>query len=130
IATRAPGALAARRALAGAHAGGGTSESAHGIARRLLRLGEPGGEPPGGHRARRGQALPALLGAGLILILAALALAAIGGAATGRGRVQLAADLAALSAVRSMRDDVPALMAPATLPNGAPNPQHLSRNEY
>src|SRR5206468_5420461 len=100
------------------------------IARRLLRLGGPGGESPGGHRARRGQALPALLGAGLILILAALALTAIGGAATGRGRVQRAADLAALSAVRSMRDDVPRLLAPARLPNGAVNPRHISRGQY
>ena len=81
-------------------------------------------------RTRRGQALPALLGAGLILILAALALAAIGGAATGRGRVQRAADLVALSAVRSMRDDVPRLLAPARLPDGAPNPRHLSREQY
>jgi hypothetical protein len=71
-----------------------------------------------------------LAGAGLILILAALALAAIGGAATGRGRVQRAADLVALSAVRSMRDDVPRLLAPARLPDGAPNPRHLSRTQY
>src|SRR5262249_17028738 len=69
-----------------------------------------------------GQALPAVLGAGLMLILAALVLAAIGGAATGRGRVQRAADLAALSAVRSMRDDVPGLLAPARLPDGSLNP--------
>jgi hypothetical protein len=79
---------------------------------------------------QRGQALPALLGAGLILILAAVVLAAIGGAATGRGRVQRAADLAALSAVRSMRDDVPRLLAPARLANGSPNPRHISRGEY
>ena len=130
IATRPPGALAARRALAGARAGGGLSDAARGIARRLLGLGRSGGEPSGRQRARRGQALPALLGAGLILILAAVVLAAIGGAATGRGRVQRAADLAALSAVRSMRDDVPRLLAPARLPDGAPNPRHLSRGEY
>jgi hypothetical protein len=130
IATRAPGALAARRALAGARAGGGLSDAARGITKRLLGLGRSGGEPAGRQRARRGQALPALLGAGLILILAAVVLAAIGGAATGRGRVQRAADLAALSAVRSMRDDVPRLLAPARLPDGAPNPRHLSRDEY
>ena len=130
IATRPPGALAARRALAGARAGGRLSDTARGIARRLLGLGRSSGEPSGRQRARRGQALPALLGAGLILILAAVVLAAIGGAATGRGRVQRAADLAALSAVRSMRDDVPRLLAPARLPDGAPNPRHLSRGEY
>ena len=128
IASRAPGRLAARRALAGTRPGGGASELAGGIARRLLGLRRPGGG--GSERHRAGQALPALLGAGLILILAALALTAIGGAATGRGRVQRAADLAALSAVRSMRDDVPRLLAPARLPNGAVNPRHISRGEY
>jgi nitroreductase len=129
ISSRAPGPLAARRALAGARPGGALSDSARGIARRLLGLRRPGGIEPG-KRGSRGQALPALLGAGLILILAALALTAIGGAATGRGRVQRAADLAALSAVRSMRDDVPRLLAPARLPDGTPNPRHLSREEY
>jgi Transglycosylase SLT domain/D-alanyl-D-alanine carboxypeptidase len=130
IATRGPGALATRRALAGARAGGRVSELARGIARRLLGLARSSAERPRENRSRRGQALPALLGAGLILILSALALAAIGGAATGRGRVQRAADLAALSAVRSMRDDVPRLLAPARLSDGAPNPRHLSRGEY
>jgi hypothetical protein len=130
IATRPPGAIAARRALAGARPGGAVSNSGRRIARRLLGLGRArrqGSEPA---RARNGQALPALLGAGLILILAALALTAIGGAATGRGRVQRAADLAALSAVRSMRDDTPRLLAPARLPGGGPNPRHLSHGEY
>ena len=130
IATRAPGPLASRRALAGARHGGGHLEYARGIARRLLGLGRPRHRARNVARARRGQALPALLGAGLILILAALALAAIGGAATGRGRVQRAADLAALSAVRSMRDDVPRLLAPARLPDGSVNPRHLSRGQY
>ena len=126
IATRPPGQLAARRALAGARPGGWVSEMAAGIARRLLGLGRRDRSL----RASRGQALPALLGAGLLLVLAALALAAIGGAATGRGRVQRAADLAALSAARSMRDDTPRLLAPARLPGGAPNPSHLSKPEF
>jgi hypothetical protein len=128
IATRAPGPLAARRALAGARPGGAASADGRRIVRRLLHL--DGSRRPDIGPSRRGQALPALLGAGLILILAALALAAIGGAATGRGRVQRAADLAALSAARSMRDDVPRLLAPAQLPDGAPNPRRLSRDEY
>jgi hypothetical protein len=130
ISSRPPGPLAARRALAGVPPGGAASDLARSIARRLLDLGWPGGPGSSREGGRQGQALPALLGAGLILILAALALTAIGGAATGRGRVQRAADLAALSAVRSMRDDVPRLLAPASLPSGAPNPQHLSRGEY
>jgi hypothetical protein len=130
IATRPQGPFAARRALAGARPGGTHSESARRIARRLLGLGRARREGASPSPARSGQALPALAGAGLILILAALALAAIGGAATGRGRVQRAADLVALSAVRSMRDDVPRLLAPARLPDGAPNPRHLSRTQY
>jgi hypothetical protein len=125
VATRAPGQLAARRALAGVRAGGWVSEVASRIARRLLGLGRSAAAD-----RQAGQALPALLGAALILILATLALAAIGGAATGRGRVQRAADLAALSAVRSMRDDTPRLLAPEALPDGAPNPHHLSRAEF
>jgi nitroreductase len=129
VVTRAPSALASRRALAGVRAGGRASEVARRAARRLLGLDASGDRrrPP---FRQRGQALPALLGAGLILILAALALAAIGGAATGKGRVQRAADLAALSAARSMRDDLARLLAPPTLPNGTPNPRHLTRAQY
>lgn len=131
VATRPPGQLAARRALAGVRAGGWVSEVGRGIARRLLGIGRQARETAERvARPERGQAVPAVLGAGLILVLAALALAAIGGAATGRGRVQRAADLAALSAVRSMRDDVPRLLAPRRLPGGAPNPRHLSRPDY
>src|SRR5256885_8246035 len=29
-----------------------------------------------------------------------------------------------------MRDDLPRLLAPATLPNGAPNPAHMSKAAY
>jgi hypothetical protein len=131
VATQPPGQLAARRALAGVRAGGWVTEAGRGIARRLLGIGRPAPETSGNvAQHERGQALPAVLGAGLILVLAALALAAIGGAATGRGRVQRAADLAALSAVRSMRDDVPRLLAPPRLAGGAPNPRHLSRADY
>src|SRR6059058_6428296 len=78
----------------------------------------------------RGQALPAVLGACAVLLLAALALVSIAGALTGKGRVQRAADLAALSAVRSMRDDLPRLLAPERLPDGEPNERHLSRAEF
>jgi hypothetical protein len=129
IATRPPTALASRRALAGARAGGRVSEGAHRILRALLGLGRS--HSRGSERSReRGQALPAVLGGGLVLILATLVLAAIGGAITGKGRVQRAADLAALSAARSMRDDLPRLLAPARLASGAPNPRHLSRGQY
>ncbi|MGE5407365.1 MAG: lytic transglycosylase domain-containing protein [Syntrophothermus sp.] len=70
------------------------------------------------------------LGGCLTLLLAALALASISGAVTGKGRVQRAADLAAVSAARSMRDDLPALLSPPALPNGLPNPAHMSKPVY
>ena len=108
--------LAARRALAGAPLGG--AEAA--LARLLRRL--PGED--------RGQALPLALGAVAALLVAVLALVSIAGALTGKGRAQRAADLAALSAARSMRDDLPRLLSPALLPGGIPNPHHLSKAAY
>lgn len=81
-------------------------------------------------RSENGQALPLALGGALALIAAALALVAIAGAVTGKGRVQRAADLAAISAVRSMRDDLPRLLSPPTLPDGLPNPRHLEKGLY
>jgi hypothetical protein len=77
-----------------------------------------------------GQALLLALGGSLALIAAALALVAIAGAITGKGRVQRAADLAAISAARSMRDDFSALLAPPLLPNGLVNPAHIGRAVY
>jgi nitroreductase len=70
------------------------------------------------------------LGGALVLIAGALALVAIAGAVTGKGRLQRVADLAAISAARSMRDDLPRLLAPATLPGGTPNPAHLEKAVY
>jgi hypothetical protein len=83
-----------------------------------------------GKRREEGQALPLALGGALALIAAALALVAIAGAVTGKGRAQRAADLAAISAARSMRDDLPRLLSPPTLPNGLPNPLHLEKAAY
>jgi hypothetical protein len=113
---RAPSGLAARRALAGVRAGGRLSERMARVARAFV--------------SESGQALPAVLGAGVALIAAALLLAAIGGAVTGEARAQRAADLAALSAARSMRDDVPRLLSPARLPDGSINPRHLPKSAY
>ncbi|MBS1864182.1 MAG: transglycosylase SLT domain-containing protein [Actinobacteria bacterium] len=70
------------------------------------------------------------LGACFVLIAAAIALVAIAGAVTGKGRAQRAADLAAISAVRSMRDDLPRLLSPPRLPGGLPNPSHISKAAY
>jgi Transglycosylase SLT domain/D-alanyl-D-alanine carboxypeptidase/Putative Flp pilus-assembly TadE/G-like len=81
-------------------------------------------------RQEEGQALILALGGALVLIAGALALVAIAGAVTGKGRAQRAADLAAISAARSLRDDLPRLLTPPTLPNGLPNPRHLARADY
>lgn len=81
-------------------------------------------------RREDGQALLLALGGAFALIVGALALVAIAGAVTGKGRAQRAADLVAISAARSMRDDLPQLLAPAVLPNGLPNPAHVEKLEY
>jgi transglycosylase-like protein with SLT domain/D-alanyl-D-alanine carboxypeptidase-like protein/putative Flp pilus-assembly TadE/G-like protein len=78
----------------------------------------------------RGQALLLALGGVFVLLAGALALVAIAGAVTGKGRVQRAADLAAISAARSMRDDLPRLLSPPALPNGLPNPRHIEKAAY
>lgn len=81
-------------------------------------------------RNESGQALVLAIGGCFVLIAAALALVAIAGAVTGKGRAQRAADLAAISAVRSMRDELPKLLSPPRLPDGAPNPSHLGKAAY
>jgi hypothetical protein len=81
-------------------------------------------------KGESGQALILALGGALALIVVALALVAIAGAVTGKGRVQRAADLIAISAVRSMRDDLPRLLSPPRLANGRPNPEHLGKQVY
>ena len=62
-----------------------------------------------------------MLGASLLLSL--------GRALAGKGRAQRAADLAALSAARSMRDDFERLFEPP-LVDGRPNPYHLTKARY
>jgi hypothetical protein len=116
--------LAARRALAGIRPGGAAGSRIRRLAAGLLGVARVQ------LAAERGQALPAVLGAGAVLVISALLLSAIGGAVTGKARVQRAADLASLSAARAMRDDVPRLAAPPLLPSGAPNPAHLGRSAY
>jgi soluble lytic murein transglycosylase-like protein len=81
-------------------------------------------------RGEKGQALPLALGAAFALIAAALALVAIAGAVTGKGRAQRAADLTAISAARSLRDDLPRLLSPSRLASGLANPRHLTTIEY
>jgi Transglycosylase SLT domain/D-alanyl-D-alanine carboxypeptidase len=81
-------------------------------------------------REESGQALILALGGALALIAAALALVAIAGAVTGKGRAQRTADLVAISAVRSMRDDLPRLLSPPRLADGRSNPDHLEKGLY
>jgi Transglycosylase SLT domain/D-alanyl-D-alanine carboxypeptidase/Putative Flp pilus-assembly TadE/G-like len=111
------GRVASRRALAGIEPGGAASRRAGRLARGLL-------------AGKAGQSLPLVLGASAALIFTALVLVAIGGAVTAKGRVQRAADIAALSGARSMRDDFDRLFAPAVRPDGSPSPAHLSKAEY
>lgn len=129
--TRPIGLIPARRALAGLEPGGATGRRA---ARFAAAIG-----PSAGHRERRplgrllaegGQALPAVLGIAVLIIAFALILVALGGAATAKGRLQRAADLAALSAARAMRDDFPRLFVPARFADGRLNPEHLERTTY
>ncbi|HEU5252207.1 MAG TPA: transglycosylase SLT domain-containing protein [Solirubrobacterales bacterium] len=81
-------------------------------------------------RQESGQAAILALGGSLALLAGALALVAIAGAVTGKGRVQRAADLVAISAVRSMRDDLPRLLAPPRLEDGRENPELLAKATY
>jgi hypothetical protein len=90
----------------------------------------PAPEPLTRRADQRGQALLLALGGAFVLLIGALALVAISAAVTGKGRVQRAADLVAISAARSMRDDLPRLLSPSTLPDGSPNPRHLGKAVY
>jgi hypothetical protein len=81
-------------------------------------------------RREDGQVLPLALGGAIVVIAAALALVAIAGALVGKGRLQRAADLAAISAARSMRDDLPHLLSPAALPDGSLDPSHMEKAVY
>jgi hypothetical protein len=83
-----------------------------------------------GTESESGQALLLTLGGIFVLLAGTVALVAIAGAITGKGRAQRAADLAAVSAARSMRDDLPRLLSPPKLPSGLPNPVHLEKPSY
>jgi soluble lytic murein transglycosylase-like protein len=80
--------------------------------------------------AQDGQALLLMLGVIAAALVGTLVLVAFGQALGGKSRHQRAADLAAISAAHRMSDDYFRLFEPATLPNGLPNPHHLSTLEY
>ena len=117
VVPRAPGVVAARRALAGIEPGGELGSRSARFAKRFL-------------RSQAGQAMPITVFLAMATILAGVVLAVIGAAATGSSRFQRAADLAAVSAARSMREDHHRLFLPARLSSGLPNPAHLSDAEY
>jgi soluble lytic murein transglycosylase-like protein len=64
------------------------------------------------------------------IVTGALLLGALGKAYGAKSHAQRAADLAAVSAARAMRDAYPRLFEPAVLPSGVPNPHHLSLASY
>lgn len=90
----------------------------------------PGADTITERAPERGQALPMLLVAVAVVVFGAGALVAFGRALLERGRHQRASDLVAVSAARSMHDDFTRLFEPPVLPNGAPNPHHLSKARY
>ncbi len=122
VLTGRPGRLACRRALAGSAPQHNEQAPAPAASWRQRMRSRMAGE--------RGQATPLVLGAVFALVTGAVVLVAIAGAITGKGRAQGAADLSALSAARSMKDDLPRLLAPPTLPNGLPNPAHMPKPVY
>jgi transglycosylase-like protein with SLT domain/D-alanyl-D-alanine carboxypeptidase-like protein/putative Flp pilus-assembly TadE/G-like protein len=83
-----------------------------------------------GAAGESGQAALLLLGVMAALVVGALFLGAIGQALGAKSRHQRAADLAAVSAARSMSRLYPRLFEPPVLPNGAPNPRHLPLAVY
>jgi hypothetical protein len=80
--------------------------------------------------AESGQALPLLLGVAAALLVGALALGALGQAFGAKGRSQRAADLAAISAARTMRALYPRVFEPPVLEGGVPNPHYVSPVQY
>jgi hypothetical protein len=76
-------------------------------------------------RGEAGQTLVMLAGACVVLLLFVGVLGALGKALLGRGRLQRAADLAAVSAARSMRDDFPRLFDRS--PRGLTKDAYLER---
>jgi soluble lytic murein transglycosylase-like protein len=133
IVTEGPGLVATRRALAGIAPGGDAGVRAKRAALRIQGRGVAARRrhPALGDLASEtGQALPLVLGAAMVVIALALIAVAIGSATTGAGRVQRAADLAAVAAARSLRDDHPRLFEPARLPDGRRNPRALGERVY
>src|SRR3954471_6662949 len=78
----------------------------------------------------RGQASILLLGVVAALVAGALILAGFGQAYGARSHAQRVADLAAIAAAQSMRQNYGRLFEPPFLGPGSPNPRHLDRAGY
>jgi hypothetical protein len=81
-------------------------------------------------RCQSGQAALLMLGVLAAALAGVLVLFGFGQALGARGHAQRAADLSAISAAQVMRRDFPRLFEPAFLPDGIPNPRHLSNAAY
>jgi hypothetical protein len=81
-------------------------------------------------RSQRGQVLILMVAAVFVLTLGVSVFGALGKALLGKGRYQRAADLAAVSAARAMRDDFSGLFEPPFDGTGRANPRHLEKHEY
>jgi Transglycosylase SLT domain/D-alanyl-D-alanine carboxypeptidase len=88
------------------------------------------GQRLGGSNGEAGQASLLLLGVVAALLAGLVVLFAFGQALGAKGRHQRAADLAAISAAQVMRANYGRLFEPPLLPNGLPNPRHLSNAAY
>jgi LAS superfamily LD-carboxypeptidase LdcB len=126
VACRALGLVGSRRALAGLDPGGPATARVARAARALAPPPSRAAAP----RGEAGQALPLVLGAAFVALFVALLLVALGGAVTATEQAQTGVDLAALSAARSLRDDLSRLVAPERLPDGSANPEHLEKAAY
>jgi len=71
-----------------------------------------------------------MLGVVGVLLVGVMVLVAFGQALGGKSRQQRGADLAAISAARTMQTDYPRLFEPAVLEGGQPNPRHLTTAVY
>ena len=79
---------------------------------------------------QRGQATLMVLAFALVVAVGGAFLFAYGQAMGARGKHQRVADLAAMSAARVMRTSYPRLFEPPVLPNGLPNPHHMTKWRY
>jgi Transglycosylase SLT domain/D-alanyl-D-alanine carboxypeptidase len=78
----------------------------------------------------RGQALLMVLALCAVVLVGVAVLASFGQALGAKGRHQRAADLAAMSAARTMGSAYPRLFETPYLEDGRPNPRHLSNDAF